>query len=440
MLRVVGDDRDAANHGAGAVERGRHDEVHRAPAQGGVGDLELDVDVLAGQHARGSGLDRGKGLVSHDVAQGHSDQILRLLSEARRVVLVRPDETEGGVVARDHRGRRVDDDLQLLARPPAVQFGALARRDVLAGAAPLCCSSGGIPVEHEPGLDVAYGAVGTDDPERDLEAAAPLGRGARRAANLLAIVGMYRRVEAGKVERDTAFLPEEAVHLVGETQDATGAVRADRRLPASDVGCGLRVGEHAFAISQRPLRVPHVADVGHERYEAAYVPVCVSIGEIGRSHRAVVPLAEADLRLIRDVLASQRSRHVRFDRRPCDFPHDVANGAVANRIGRDTEPAAVRFVGPQVAALGVDVRQERRHRVGDQLRSPRVLRSRAPRWFAHGGRLCAVPAATSKRSAGANNLHTRRPRCDPGPIRTGDLRFRKPLLYPPELRGLRGEI
>ena len=24
---------------------------------------------------------------------------------------------------------------------------------------------------------------------------------------------------------------------------------------------------------------------------------------------------------------------------------------------------------------------------------------------------------------------------DPGPIRTGDLRFRKPLLYPPELRG-----
>src|SRR4030095_14134467 len=29
-----------------------------------------------------------------------------------------------------------------------------------------------------------------------------------------------------------------------------------------------------------------------------------------------------------------------------------------------------------------------------------------------------------------------RTRCDPGLIRTGDLRFRKPPLYPPELRGL----
>ena len=95
-----------------------------------------------------------------------------------------------------------------------------------------------------------------------------------------------------------------------------------------------------------------------------------------------------------------------------------------------------------------------------------LSRPRRPRWRTRRladrrGRLRVAGAARTRPTAGAAcasappgaSLARRRwygidlfVRChlahlrDPGPIRTGDLRFRKPLLYPPELRGLRGQI
>ena len=130
-----------------------------------VRDLDLEIDRFTGQHAGRRRLDGGEGRLTDDLAQVLSHQLLGLLAEAGCVVLVGPDQADVAVVAGDQGGRRVDDDLEVLARLSHLRLGALALGDVLAGAAQARRPTGGVSLDGGPDVDRAHGPVGADDAE-----------------------------------------------------------------------------------------------------------------------------------------------------------------------------------------------------------------------------------------------------------------------------------
>ena len=269
---IVGDDRHAAVRGALGVERRRGHEVHRSPAQRRVGNLDLELDRLAGQHAGHLPFDGRDGLLTDDLTQVLSHQLLGLLPEAGGVGLVGPDEADAAIVAGDHGGRRVDDDLEMLPGLPDLRLGALALGDVLAGAAQARRAGRRRLARRWSRTESCArprrgGRSGT--PSRSGRSAAD--PGAPLFAQERAIVGMDRRDEEAVVDLDAAgLIAEDPIRLVGPAQRARRPIVAQGRLPAAHVRRGLRLGEHALAVPQRPLGAPHLADVGDERHEAPH--------------------------------------------------------------------------------------------------------------------------------------------------------------------------
>jgi hypothetical protein len=126
---------------------------------------------------------------------------------------------------------------------------------------------------------------------------------------------------------------------------------------------GLRLREHALALSQSVL---HLADVGDQRDEPPHAAAGVAIRDVGHPEVARVGGAELDPCLVRDLLAGQHARHVVLNRLPGGLPDDLARVPPNHRLGRTTEPASVGVVGPDVAHLRIQVREQRGDLLGDE--------------------------------------------------------------------------
>ena len=128
---------------------------------------------------------------------------------------------------------------------------------------------------------------------------------------------MNRRDEQAVVDRDAAGLvAEDPIRLVGPAQRARRPIVVQDRLPAAHVRRGLGLREHALALPERALGALHLADVGDERHEAPHAAAGVAIGDVGHPDVARVAGAEVDPRLVGDLLAGERPRHVMLDRQP----------------------------------------------------------------------------------------------------------------------------
>ena len=367
-VRVVGDDRHAAVYGSRGVEGGRYHEVHPARPQRQVGDLHLQINRFTRQDAGRHRFEDGEDSWTDNLRQRLSHHLLRLLVEAGRVVLVGPDDPEAAIVAGDEGGRRVDDDLEVPARPPHLRLGELALGDVLAGATQARRPAGGVPLDGNPGVKHAHGPIGKDDAVLLFEAATSSDARLRGVPDEGPIVGMNRGDENAVVDRAAGWATEDPIHPVGPAQRVRGPIFVQARLPAAHVRRGLGLGEHLLALPQGALGVLHLGDVGDQRREAPHAAAGVAIRDVGDRDIARVAEAEVDACFVRDLLAGERPRHVRLNRRPGGLSHDLSRMPAADRFGRATEPALVRPVDPYVAHLIVQIGEQRGDRVRNELK------------------------------------------------------------------------
>src|SRR5204862_7108547 len=104
-----------------------------------------------------------------------------------------------------------------------LRFRELAGRDVLTGSVQPDDPTGAVTVGREPGLDHAYVAVRTNDPELRLRAIARTDPWLPAAPEERAVVRMNRREEERLVDRDgTGLVTEDAIRLIGPAQRAAG--------------------------------------------------------------------------------------------------------------------------------------------------------------------------------------------------------------------------
>jgi hypothetical protein len=113
-------------------------------------------------------------------------------------------------------------------------------------------------------------------------------------------------------------------------------------------------------------------DVTDERHEAADDTVVAHVRNVGRLDVPRLAVTIEQRVLEGDETAAQRRPHVGGDGRVGRLPEDLVDGSPVDLVSRASEPLFVGVVIEPVALLGVDIGDERWHRVDDELK-PREL-------------------------------------------------------------------
>ena len=126
------------------------------------------------------------------------------------------------------------------------------------------------------------------------------------------------------------------------------------------------VSPELLAFRLGPLEIGDVGDVGHE---AAHPAVLPHVGHVGGAHVAWLAVTIGQLTLEGDETAGERGPHVRCDGRVRHVTDDLADGAADELLHGTPEPVLVGEVVEAVAFVRVDVADQGRHRLDDELES-----------------------------------------------------------------------
>ncbi len=169
---------------------------------------------------------------------------------------------------------------------------------------------------------------------------------------------------------------EHPIGLVRPPQGAGLLLAVELRLPAPHVGSDLRLGEHVLAAAPGSFRVLDLADVGDQHDQAIDAAARIPVRQISHVHVARrAELIEGAV-VEHDRLAGQGPRDPMPNLLPGRLSQHLPHMAATNLLRCQSEPAAVRFVDPDITRVGVDEGQQRRHRVGHELELPLALPER----------------------------------------------------------------
>src|SRR5580765_2841037 len=104
-------------------------------------------------------------------------------------------------------------------------------------------------------------------------------------------------------------------------------------------------------------------------HEATHLTILTHVGHVGGPHVAWLAITIGQLALEGDEMAGERAPHVRCDGRVRHVTEDVADGAPDELLYGAPKPVLIGEVVESVAFIDVDVADQGRHRLDDELES-----------------------------------------------------------------------
>jgi len=136
--------------------------------------------------------------------------------------------------------------------------------------------------------------------------------------------------------------------------------------PAGHAGQFVGVTAQLLALVLGPLEIGDVGDVGHETANTA---VLARVGYVGGPDEARPAVAVDQLALEGDLATGQHAADVMGDGRVRRVAEDLAHGAAPVLLRGPPEPVPVRQIVEEIPFIGIDVADQRRHRLDDELQS-----------------------------------------------------------------------